>query len=203
MTGALTEFFRDEAPPNVVARALEPVTALSTKVARVVKNDTVFFGVVAGDEPNSVQAAEKVLKSGGTAADAATVLALSLTVTMPSAASLGGGGVCLVHSPGDGKTEALDFIASAPERVGRRADRPAAVPALLRGVAALHARYGAVDFRSHLGKAEQLARFGHVVSRASAKEFLLAARLYCSPLRRIHSSSSSLTELPCSCLLRL
>ena len=177
VTGALTGFFRDEAVPSAVRRAPEPVTALSTKVARVVKNDTVFFGVVAGDEPNSVQAAEKVLKSGGTAADAATVLALSLAVTMPSAASLGGGGVCLVHSPGDGKTEALDFIAPAPARVDHRADRPAAVPALLRGVAALHARYGAVDFRSHLGKAEQLARFGHVVSRASAKEFLLAARL--------------------------
>lgn len=150
-----------------------------------VTNEAVFFGVVAGDEPNSVLAAESVLKAGGTAADAATALALSLTVTSPSAASLGGGGVCLVHSPGDGKTEALDFIAPAPARPDPSADRPGAVPALLRGIAALHARYGSVDFRSHLGKAEQLARFGHVVSRASARDFALAAGpLFADPAAR-------------------
>jgi gamma-glutamyltranspeptidase / glutathione hydrolase len=204
VTGVLTGFFRDEPAPSVVRRAQQPGTSATAKVATVVKNETVFFGVVAGDEPNSVLAAEKVLKSGGTAADAATTLALTLAVTMPSAASLGGGGVCLVHSPGDGKTEALDFIAPAPVRVDRRADRPAATPALLRGFAALHARYGTIDFRSHLGKAEQLARFGHVVSRASANEFLLAAgplfadaaarRVFARPDGHPHSEGDRLVQ---------
>ena len=173
VTGAVTGFFRDDPAPSVAQNAS---TAAPKKIAvGAITNEAVFFGVAAGDEPNSVLAADNVLKAGGTAADAATALALSLTVTSPSAASLGGGGMCLVHSPADGKTEALDFIAPAPARPDPSADRPGAVPAMLRGIAALHARYGSVDFRSHLGKAEQLARFGHVVSRASASDFALSA----------------------------
>ena len=168
VTGVIDGFFRDDPAPNRATQAPGP-----SVVKTVEKGDTVFFGVVAGDEPNAVLAAEKVLKFGGTAVDAATVLGLSLTVTMPGAISLGGGGVCLVHD--GGKTEALDFIAPAPASKTSGADRPAAVPSLMLGFAALHARYGSIDFRSHLGKAEQLARFGHVMSRASAKSLALAA----------------------------
>jgi gamma-glutamyltranspeptidase / glutathione hydrolase len=168
VTGVIDGFFRDDPAPTRATQKSGP-----SVVKTVEKGDTVFFGVVAGDEPNAVLAAEKVLKFGGTAVDAATVLGLSLTVTMPGAISLGGGGVCLVHD--GGKTEALDFIAPAPASKVSGADRPAAVPSLLLGFAALHARYGSIDFRSHLGKAEQMARFGHVMSRASAKSLALAA----------------------------
>ncbi|MGY8958708.1 MAG: gamma-glutamyltransferase [Alphaproteobacteria bacterium] len=173
VTGIVGGFFRDDPAPKQASQ-----TAAPSVVKTVEKGDTVFFGVVVGDEPNAVLAAEKVLKFGGTAVDAATVLGLSLTVTMPGAISLGGGGVCLVHD--GGKTEALDFIAPAPASPApgsktSRTDRPAAVPSLLLGFAALHARYGSIDFRSHLGKAEQMARFGHVMSRASAKSLALAA----------------------------
>ncbi|MBL4720075.1 MAG: gamma-glutamyltransferase [Alphaproteobacteria bacterium] len=177
----ISGFFRDDPSPRA-ASATAP--SASPVVKTVEKGDTVFFGVVAGDEPNAVLAAEKVLKLGGTAVDAATVLALSLTVTMPGAVSLGGGGVCLVHD--DGKTVALDFIAPAPATKDRSADRPGAVPTLLRGVAAMHARFGSIDLRSHLGKAEQMARFGHVVSRASAKSLALAAGpLFSDPAARL------------------
>jgi gamma-glutamyltranspeptidase/glutathione hydrolase len=59
------------------------------------------------------------------------------------------------------------------------------VPTLLRGLAALHARYGREDFRGLLAGAEKLARFGHVVSRASARDFSLAAKpLFDDPAAR-------------------
>ena len=151
---------------------------------RLIESDLVFFGVVAGDEPVAVKAAEDVLKFGGTAADAAVAMALTLTVTMPSMSSLGGGGVCIVHDPGKSETEVMDFIAPRGT-ASARADRPSAVPTLLSGLSALNARYGRQDMRGLLASAEKMARFGHIVSRAAARDFALAARpLFNDPAAR-------------------
>jgi gamma-glutamyltranspeptidase/glutathione hydrolase len=134
-----------------------------------------FFGAVAADEPNAVLIGRDVLTAGGTAADAAVALYFALSVTLPSVASLGGGGVCLVHDPQSGKVEALDFIAPASAQTTQGATRPSAVPANARGMAALHARYGIVDWRELLVPAERLARFGHPLSRAFTRDLQLAA----------------------------
>ncbi len=150
----------------------------------VLENSLVFFGVLAGDEPNAVKAAEETLKFGGTAVDAAVSLALTMTVTMPSAVSLGGGGVCIVHNPSQKKTEVIDFIAP-PGEANARADRPSAIPTLLRGLAAMHVRYGDSDLRGLLAATEKKARFGHVVSRATARDMALAAEpLFQDPATR-------------------
>src|SRR5690606_5528735 len=91
-----------------------------------------------------------------------------LSVTLPSTAGLGGGGVCLIHDPENGRTEALDFLPRAA------AGGPVAVPANLRGMAALHARYGRLRWARVLSPAENLARFGTRVSRALAREIATA-----------------------------
>jgi len=109
-----------------------------------------------------------VLSAGGTAADAATAVYFALSVTMPSAASLGGGGVCIVHDWKTKKTETLDFLARPPQAIPAGATRPTAVPGNPRGFFALHSRFGRLRWEALVGSAENLARFGTPVSRAFA-----------------------------------
>ncbi|TAN70519.1 MAG: gamma-glutamyltransferase, partial [Magnetospirillum sp.] len=72
-----------------------------------------FAGMVAADEPRAALAGRNVLSAGGTAVDAATAMYFTLAVTYPSAASLGGGGSCIVHDNGGKKTEVMEFPAIA------------------------------------------------------------------------------------------
>jgi gamma-glutamyltranspeptidase/glutathione hydrolase len=139
-----------------------------------------FLGGVVADEPRAVLAGREVLSQGGTAADAAVAVGLTLTVTLPSRAGLGGGGACVAYtpdpnSPNRGQPEAVLFTPLAPATPGSNADRPAAVPMLARGLFLLHARYGLAPFEALLGQAEQLARFGVPVSRALAKDIALVS----------------------------
>lgn len=144
-----------------------------------------FFGAVAADEPNAVLVGRDILSAGGTAADAAVSVAFSLAVTLPSRASLGSSGVCLVHDPATGSTEALDFIAPPGTRTTPNADRPSAIPALARAMVALHARYGELDWRVLLRPAEDLARFGHRMPRAFSKDLVRAVKpLFADPEAR-------------------
>jgi gamma-glutamyltranspeptidase / glutathione hydrolase len=139
-----------------------------------------FLGGVVADEPRAVLAGREVLSRGGTAADAAVAVGLTLTVTLPSRAGLGGGGACIAYSPdykspSKGVPEAVLFTPLAPATQGTNADRPAAVPMTARGLFLLHARYGVAPFEELLGAAEQLARFGVPVSRALAKDIALVS----------------------------
>lgn len=141
---------------------------------------TGFLGGVVADEPRAVLAGRDILSEGGTAADAAAAVALTLSVTLPSRAGLGGGGACLAYfpdpkSPNGGVPEAVMFTPRAPATSGANADRPAAVPMMARGIFLLHARYGSLPFEGMLASAEQLARFGVPTSRALARDLALVS----------------------------
>ena len=131
-----------------------------------------FLGGVAADEPRAALVGRDILSAGGTAADAATAVYFTLAVTLPSSASLGGGGVCLVHDHGTNTTEALDFLARRPESVPPTASRPSAVPGNARGFFALHSKYGRLRWAQLVAPAENLARFGTQVTRAFARDLL-------------------------------
>ena len=119
------------------------------------------LGGAASDEPRATLVAEDILASGGTAADAATALYFTLAVTYPGAASLGGGGECIVYDTKTNKLENLQFFNQSPAAGGA-----IAIPGNIRGMAALQARYGRLEWSQLLAPAEQIAAFGEPLSRA-------------------------------------
>jgi gamma-glutamyltranspeptidase/glutathione hydrolase len=129
-----------------------------------------FLGGVVADEPQAALIGRDMLSAGGSAVDAVVAMYFAAAVTLPSSASLGGGGVCLAFDSEKGEIRALDFLARPPRRVVPGADRPTAVPGNVRGFYALHARYGRLTWSQVLGPAESLARFGVRVSRAFARD---------------------------------
>ncbi len=131
-----------------------------------------FFGGVVADEPQAALVGRDMLSAGGSAVDAVVAMYFAASVTMPSAASLGGGGTCVTFDSASGEVRALDFLARPPRQIVPGADRPTAVPGNVRGFYALHARYGRLTWSQVLGPAESLARFGVRVSRAFARDLV-------------------------------
>jgi gamma-glutamyltranspeptidase / glutathione hydrolase len=129
-----------------------------------------FFGAVAADEPQAALIGRDILSTGGSAADAAIAMYFAMAVTLPSQASLGGGGVCVTFNAVTNEAQALEFLArpSSPAQSG--ADRPTAVPGNIRGFFALHGIYGRLRWSQLLAPAENLARFGVPVSRALSND---------------------------------
>jgi gamma-glutamyltranspeptidase / glutathione hydrolase len=133
-----------------------------------------FYGAVAADEPEAVEVARQVLSAGGTAADAAVALNFTLAVTLPSRASLGAGGMCLVFDAPTQTVQALEFVPQASATVAGKGPAPIAVPGGARAMFALHSKYGKLLWQQLLAPAEKLARSGSPVSKTLARDLLLA-----------------------------
>lgn len=161
------------------------------------KQDNPFQGI-ASDEPHAALVGRDVLAAGGSAADAIVAMYFTLAVTLPSTASLGGGGVCLIHESISGRTETLEFTATAPSVLPPTTTRPSATPGAVRGISELHRRYGRANWGNLIKPAEQLARFGVPVSRALASDLKLAAEaLFMDPNARFifaHADGTPLNE---------
>lgn len=122
-------------------------------------------GVVA-DDPRAALIGRSVIASGGNAADGVVAAYFAMAVTMPSAAGLGGGGICIAHDADKKQTDVIDFLPRAA------AAGQVAIPGNVRGMAALNARYGELTFSALVGPAESLAVNGAPVSRPLARELL-------------------------------
>ncbi len=137
-----------------------------------------FRSGVAGDEPRSVLIAQEILRAGGSAADAVVAGYFAMSVTLPSAASLGGGGVCLVTDQKKKIVESLIFTHDGRSKV--------AAPANARAMYALQAKYGQLPWRQLVVPAEGLARFGMPVSKALASQLAQSrTRIMASPGLRL------------------
>lgn len=146
-----------------------------------------FAGLVAADEPHATVVGREVLGNGGNAADAAVAMYFTLAVTYPSRVSLGGGGVCSIFHAQDRSGNALVFLPRTGGEGG------GVIPLAPRGMAALQARYGRLRWETLLAPAENMARFGHDMSRALVQDFNNAgpALLGDPELRRIFAPSGS------------
>ncbi|WP_178133595.1 gamma-glutamyltransferase [Vineibacter terrae] len=127
-----------------------------------------FFGAVVADEPLAAEAGRDILAAGGTAADAAVAMYFALSATLPSGASLGAGGVCLVHNAKTHKAEAIIFPSTPAGPATKGFD--VATPTAVRGMTLLHVRHGQARWEALVAPGERIARDGASVSRALARD---------------------------------
>jgi gamma-glutamyltranspeptidase / glutathione hydrolase len=141
------------------------------------------FGGVVSDEPRSALVGRDILSAGGNAIDAAVATYFALAVTYPGAATLGGGGYCVVYPGASDAVETIDFRPA----LYSSGSRAVMIPGSVRGMFALHARYGRLQWAALLLPAERLARFGNAVPRAFARRIgALPSEAFADPeLRRI------------------
>ncbi len=126
-----------------------------------------YYGAISGDEPRAVLVGRNLMASGGNAADAIVGAYFAMSVTLPSSAGLGGGGVCVIHRAGDEDERADEVLEFLPN--GAKGGL-VAIPGNVRGMAALSARYGKLPWAQLVSPAESLANQGNAVSRALAND---------------------------------
>jgi len=141
------------------------------------------FGYAVADEAQAARAGRQILTLGGNAADAAAAEGFALAVTLPSRAGLGGGGACVIKMPAaDGTLQpavTLVFPPGVPAAAGGA--RPAAVPALARGLLALQARYGVLPYPATIVPAERLAGGARVSPGLAADLQIVGPALLADP----------------------
>ena len=146
------------------------------------------FAIAAGHQVTS-QAAEDILRAGGTAVDAAIAGALTACVAEPVLAGLLGGGFMMVR-PAAGRAQLLDCFVQAPLRrrpeseldfraidadFGETTQRfhigagAIATPGLVAGLAEAHARHGRMPLRDLVEPAVRAARDGVTVTAFQAR----------------------------------
>ncbi len=137
-------------------------------------------GVVSAADPRAAEAGAEMLRSGGSATDAALATLLALTVVEPQSSGIGGGGF-LVLDDGKGRIETIDGRETAPRAAGpdwfkmngQYLSVPQAVPGglsvgvpgNLRLMDEAHSRHGKLKWKALFGPAIRLACDGFVVTQ--------------------------------------
>jgi gamma-glutamyltranspeptidase / glutathione hydrolase len=126
------------------------------------------FSAVAADESRAAEVGRDVLLAGGNATDAAVAMYFAMAVTLPSAASLGASGACIVHND---KTKAAEaFVFPPVAATGSVGGQPFTVPSGVRAITLMHVRHGRLRWEATVAPAERLARLGVPVSRALSRD---------------------------------
>ncbi|MEK7404260.1 MAG: gamma-glutamyltransferase [Acidobacteriota bacterium] len=130
------------------------------------------------------QAGLEILKSGGTAVDAAVAIGAALAVVHPEAGNLGGGGYMVVRMA-DGRAKAIDYRETAPAsarpgmfrdpREARVGYKASAVPGTVAGLAMAHQIFGVKRWREVIEPARRLAQDGFPASQRM--ELILALQV--------------------------
>lgn len=132
--------------------------------------------------PNAyaVEAGRKVAAKGGNVIDVAVAVGLTLAVTAPYYAALGGGGFALVkmtdtveafdfREVGPAKTH-RDYYADLHESASRNGGHAVAVPGFPAGLYGLHQKFGKMKWKDLFAEPLKLAREGFAVSGEWVRE---------------------------------
>jgi len=162
----------------VLAASVSATPALATTA-------TGKLGAVAAEHRLASRAGVEILRSGGTAVDAAIAAALATGVVNPSSSGLGGGGFLVVYTAAEGRTHVIDFRERAPEAATRdffiRKGKPdtqaskvggkaVGVPGEAAGFALALERFGTKSFAQVAAPAIRLAQEGFTVEQHLASQ---------------------------------
>ena len=140
-------------------------------------------GIVVSGSPQSTEAGIRILKAGGTAADAAVAVSLTLGVTEPFNSGLGGKLVALYYDAATGKISYLDALETAPMGMSVEAMRAipssertrgwhsAAVPGCAAGLEMMQKKWGKLSWRELVKPAVGYARDGFPLADKQIVEF--------------------------------
>lgn len=163
------------------------IAALLSGVAQAKPRPAVTLdaGAVAASDVYGARAAAEILRAGGNAADAAIAVAFVEAVTYPEAGNIGGGGFSTIWF--GGKPYFLDYRETAPAAaratmyldakgeivpdLSLSGNLSAGVPGTVRGMEALHKRFGKLSWARNLAPAIRLAREGFRVSPHLMEQF--------------------------------
>ena len=169
---------------GLVATALL-LTATITNSAAILEGERMSpvqgrEGMVVTSHFLATESAQKVLKNGGNAIDAAVTAAFSLAVTQPRSGNIGGGGFMLISSEQKNEVVAIDYREKAPAKatadmfldkegkadsqLSRYSHLAAGVPGTVAGLALALEKYGTVSLKEAMAPAIKLASEGFVVT---------------------------------------
>lgn len=170
--------------------AADPVAAVSTETARIQlapREQVEARGkrwVVSTQGRATTAIARDILQKGGNLVDAAIAASLAIGVERPHSTGIGGGGFLIYHEALTGKNFVYDFRERAPAKASPKmyldakgnvvadlsvtGEKSIAVPGLIRGIKALHARFGRKSWGELVEPSARLAENGFPVYRTLA-----------------------------------
>lgn len=152
--------------------------------------------MITAPSPRAVEVGQKIAKKGGNVVDVAIAVELTLAVTSPYYASLGGGGFAMIKM-GKDAVKALDFRETAPilthpnfysernEKASTIGSAAVAVPGIAAGIWEIHHKYGKLKWATLFEEPIRLAEEGFPVSgdwvnltEGGRGDFNMAAKKY-------------------------
>ena len=169
----------------VVAAVTPPSLSDETKPkGSIIQPVLAEHGMVSAQEAVATRIGVEILQRGGNAIDAAVAVGFALSVTLPRAGNLGGGGFMMVYEAATGKVHAIDYREIAPAAATRGMFLDAAgeydrikavgshisvgVPGTVAGFAMAIERFGTMSLAEVIQPALKLASEGIVVTRGLA-----------------------------------
>ena len=131
--------------------------------------------MVVTQNKHATEAGYEILRQGGNAVDAAVAVGFALSVTLPRAGNLGGGGFILIYDKDTDKVSSIDYRSAAPKssrsemfidqgKVIKFGHLVNAVPGSVAGLLKAHEAQGSLPLSSLLKPAIRLAKNGFEVT---------------------------------------